>query len=402
MEVVQAVRKQLSIVHVIRSPVGGVLRHVADLASTQREAGHSVGLICDRTAGSPLDEERIAALEAGLDLGVVRFPMRRAPGAGDMSAALAVARAVARLMPDIVHAHGAKGGVYGRVAAALQRRRGHIVAAFYAPHGGSLHYGVRSVSGQFFFTVERALERVTDGLIHVSAYEAATYRRKVGTPRCPAHVVPNGLRPEEFEPVACGPGAADFLVIGELRDLKGVDVFIEALGRLHREGRRRHALIVGRGTPQDEVRYRGMVAAAGLVSHVRFHPPLAARRAFALARAVVVPSRAESLPYLVLEAAAAGVPLIATNVGGIPEIFEGGAGRLVAAGDPDALAAAMRDADDSPARLAGEAMLRREHVRQKFSLDAMTARIEGIYRPALEERYRMRRASPVPATGFSR
>ena len=58
-------------------------------------------------------------------------------------------------------------------------------------------------------------------------------------------------------------------------------------------------------------------------------PPMPARRAFALARTVVLPSRAESLPYVVLEAAAAGIPLIATRVGGIPEIFEGETERLV-------------------------------------------------------------------------
>ena len=87
------------------------------------------------------------------------------------------------------------------LAAAIERRKGRKVAAFYAPHGGSLHYDPGSLSGRIYFTVERALERLTDGLIHVSAYEAETYRRKVGAPRCPAHVVRNGLRTDEFAPV---------------------------------------------------------------------------------------------------------------------------------------------------------------------------------------------------------
>ena len=81
---------------------------------------------------------------------------------------------------------------------------------------------------------------------------------------------------------------------------------------------------------------------------VAFLPPMPAREAFALARTVVVPSRAESMPYLVLEAAAAGVPLIATDVGGIPEILAGETERLVPPGDAGALAAAMRRALDAP------------------------------------------------------
>ncbi len=108
---------------------------------------------------------------------------------------------MAHVRPDVVHAHGAKGGVYGRIAAAIQSRRHGPVAAFYAPHGGSLHYDPRSLEGRIYFTAERALERLTDGIIHVSAFEAETYRRKVGVPRCAVHVVRNGLRPEEFEAI---------------------------------------------------------------------------------------------------------------------------------------------------------------------------------------------------------
>ncbi len=124
-------------------------------------------------------------------------------------------------------------------------------------------------------------------------------------------------------------------------------------------------------------------------------PPMPARSAFALARTVVLPSRAESLPYMVLEAAAAGVPLIATRVGGIPEMFEGEAERLVAPGDADALAEAMRAALLAPGEMAAEAMLRRERVKQKFSLAVSAGRIEDIYRAALEARYSVERARAV-------
>jgi glycosyltransferase involved in cell wall biosynthesis len=388
------VRRELSIIHVLRSPVGGVFRHVTDLALAQREAGHSVGLICDSATIDALQEERIAELAPQLSFGIARVPMTRLFGPADLTATLRVGRRVGEIRPNIIHTHGSKGGVYGRLAAAMQRRRGPL-AAFYAPHGGSLHYDPRSVPGRVFFTVERALERVTDGLIHVSAYEAEKYREKVGRPRCPAHIVHNGLRPEEFAAIEPVSDAVDFLYIGELRDLKGVDVFIEALGLLEAEGLAPRATIVGPGTPEAEHRYREMANDTVKRHRIAFRPPMPAREAFALARTVVLPSRAESMPYIVLEAAAAGIPLIATDVGGIPEIFVGETEKLVRPGDAQALAKAMRAALQEPERLTAEAVLRRDRVEQNFSLAAAVRRIEDIYRNALEARYSVLRASPV-------
>jgi glycosyltransferase involved in cell wall biosynthesis len=170
--------------------------------------------------------------------------------------------------------------------------------------------------------------------------------------------------------------------------LKGVDVFLQALAILAQGSPSCTALVVGSGERQDEARYRAMVDEAGLGTQVGFRPPMPAREAFALARTLVVPSRAESMPYIVLEAAAAGLPLIATDVGGIPEILSGESERLVPPGDADALGAAMQEALLAPEKMRAEAMLRRERMAQRFSLATMATRIEAIYRGALERRYR--------------
>jgi glycosyltransferase involved in cell wall biosynthesis len=391
------VSRQLAIVHVVRSPVGGIFRHIADLATAQRHAGHRVGVICDSLTGGALEAGWIAALEPSLALGMRRLPMRRAVGLGDLAAIVAVAREVGRLRPDVVHGHGAKGGVYARLAAMLERRKGRDVAAFYAPHGGSLHYERGSAAGRVFFAAERALERLTDALIHVSAYEAETYRSKIGVPRCPAYVVVNGLREEEFAPVTLETDAVDFLYLGMLRDLKGVDVFLDALRQLTDRGAAVRALVVGAGSPEDERRYREM--SAGMP--VAFLAPMPARRAFAMARTLVVPSRAESMPYVVLEAAAAGVPIVATHVGGIPEVLAGDAERLLPPGDAAALADRLAEAVRRPERMAAEAEFRRAFVRRNFSLARMAARIEDIYRSALETD-RERRVGPAAKPGLLR
>jgi glycosyltransferase involved in cell wall biosynthesis len=374
--------RPLRIVHVVRAPIGGIFRHIADLARAQTEAGHWVGIVCDSRTGGAFDDRLIAGLAPRLAFGVERVAMERALGPRDLASSLAVARLLAARAPDVVHCHGAKGGVFGRLAATLLRARGRRVAAFYAPHGGSLHYDPQSMAASLYFAVERWLEPLTDGLIHVSHYEAATYRAKVGSPRCPVHVVHNGLRPDEFAPVEAAGESADFLYVGILRDLKGVDVFLEAMARL--EGAT--ALVVGEGEPADEARYRRLVEELGIAGRLRFHPPMPARLAFAKARTLVVPSRAESMPYIVLEAAAAAMPLLATRVGGIPEIFDGEADRLVPPADAAALADAMHAALADPGRFAAEAAARRERLMERFSLAHMAGQVEAVYREALERR----------------
>ncbi len=107
-----------------------------------------------------------------------------------------------------------------------------------------------------------------------------------------------------------------------------------------------------------------------------------ARDAFRLARAVVVPSRAESMPYVVLEAIAAGLPLIATRVGGIPEILGAQAGRLVAPDEAGELANAMAAllAEPEAAQIAAERL--KAQVRKTFTVATMATAIERAYAAA--------------------
>ncbi|WP_414832133.1 glycosyltransferase family 4 protein [Afifella sp. YEN Y35] len=374
----------LRILHVLRAPVGGVFRHVCDLIEMQADRGHKVGMICDSTTGGAFEAGLLAELENRLALGLKRTPMCRPIRPVDLGAFLRVRAHADSIAPDVIHGHGAKGGVFSRLTAASERRSGRVVATFYTLHGGSLNFDRNTLAGRLYFGVERSLERVTDSLIHVSAFEAETYREKVGEPRCPAHVIYNGLRPGEFEPVAKIDNPADFLFLGELRPLKGVDVLLRALEILKAEGTRRSLCVVGGGNSEHIETYRAFAAEKDL--DVRFHAPMPARQALAQARMIVVPSLAESLPYVVLEAAAAGTPMIATRVGGIPEIFSGEEDRLIEPGNERALASALTAALENPQRLVEEAAARRAFVRERFSLSGMAEGNEALYHEALSRR----------------
>lgn len=124
-------------------------------------------------------------------------------------------------------------------------------------------------------------------------------------------------------------------------------MFIKAFAKMERSiGQPMSGVIVGDGPDRDK--YADMIAKAGLSQRISMHAAMPARQAFALATTVVVPSRAEAMPYIVLEALAAGKTVIASHVGGIAEVLGEDSEALVPAGDADALAKIMVKDAESP------------------------------------------------------
>src|SRR5215471_11621545 len=115
---------RLRIVHLVRAPIGGIFRHILDLASAQAAAGHDVGIVCNSLEGGAFEDGLIAAIAPRLTLGAARFPMRRQISPSDLRAARDLMRHVGAFAPDVVHGHGSKGGAYGRLIGAwLGHRR---------------------------------------------------------------------------------------------------------------------------------------------------------------------------------------------------------------------------------------------------------------------------------------
>lgn len=363
------------ILHCLRAPVGGLFRHVRDLATAQATLGHAVGVICDSAPCDALSESRLEDLGSGLELGLFRTPMSRDIGPADISAYRSARQFAERCRADILHGHGAKGGAYARLTALALKRSGVRVACYYTPHGGSLHYHPSTLKGRFYMGLERRLAALTDGLIFESAYSARRFAAHVGHLSCRSRVIHNGVLADELMPRALNDGAADFLFIGELRHLKGVDVMLEALRGVHRSTTA-SALIVGDGPDAEAFRKQ---AAHLRLGSVTFSNSLPVKQALACGRCVVAPSRAESLPYVVLEAASAGVPLIATDVGGLPEIVAGTDTRLVPVDDARALAAAMLVVLDDPVAAQRRAHRLRAAVARRFNAATMASAILDFY-----------------------
>jgi glycosyltransferase involved in cell wall biosynthesis len=353
---------------------------VRDLAKGQAELGLQVGVICDSETGGEDAARALERLAEFCTLGVARVPMARQIRPSDFKAYRQVKRRASNLDVDVLHGHGAKGGAYARLAARALKRKAKRVGAFYTPHGGSLHHAPTTMTGRMYVKAERRLATLSDGLIFESLFAARRFSDFIGRPSCPVCIVPNGLYPHEFYEPGLADDAADFVFVGELRPLKGVDVMLAALAA-QRAVYPATAVIVGTGP--DEAEFKRLAQKLGIEDKVTFAGSLPARTAFARGRCVVVPSRAESFPYVVLEAAAAQMPLIATEVGGIPEIVAGTDTPLIRPGDIGALAQQMRGFLAHPKPFLDRAIQLQRHVAKRLTVERMTKEIVDFYVSAL-------------------
>ena len=364
------------ILHCLRAPVGGLFRHVRDLAIEQARRGFDVGVLCDDQAVDSLTEQRLAELGSKISLGVHRVSMSRGLGLTDFTAFRTARNLVQALQIDVAHGHGAKGGAHARLAGRALRSTGQRVTTVYTPHGGSLNYKPGTPASRLFLGLERQLIPVTDAIVFESAYAQKRYHAGIGGQDLRQQVIFNGLLAEEFAPPVVNADATDLLFIGELRRVKGVDVLLNAMS-IVRQSRPVSLTIVGEGAERNNL--AALCRELGLEDTVRFVGAKPAREAFRLGRTMVVPSRAESFPYVVLEAAAAGMPLISTDVGGIPEIVEGSDTGLILCDDVGGLASAIRhvlgDFDGALAR----AQRLKTIVGRRFTVDTMTDDICALY-----------------------
>jgi glycosyltransferase involved in cell wall biosynthesis len=373
--------------------LGGLFRHVVDLTREQVARGHSVGLITDSLTGGARATQVLEELAPGLDLGVIRLPMHRNPHWSDASAMLNVMRHIREQRPDVVHGHGSKGGFFARAPALLPGSFKAVRA--YTPHGGSFNYKPGSMIHGVYMAAEGLLARATDIFLFESAYIGRRFDESVGYKKALRHVVLNGIAETETVPIKPDENAAEFVYVGELRSAKGIDTLIDALRIVaNRSGCRPKAILVGSGP--DEAALHAHAHALGLDDCIEMPGPMPARSAFTRGRILLVPSRAESLPYVIIEAAGGHMPMIATDVGGIPEIFGPFKDRLIPCDNPERLAdtmiAELSRTDEDLRRRADDVAA---FVVDRFTIPNMVDAVIAGYREALSHPQTTPAAMPV-------
>ena len=235
----------------------------------------------------------------------------------------------------MLHGHGSKGGVHARLARVGRRDR----VALNTPHGGVLNYKPDTIEGGVFRRIERMIGLITDAYIFESEYAERRFHELIGKPPCAEAVIHNGIAPAELEPLTPDLDARDFVFVGEFRGAKGIGYLVDALAAAKApDGRPATLAMAGSGPELESTRAR--IAELGLSGRIELLGVKPVREALRRGRCLVVASLAESLPYVILEGASAGVPVLSTNVGGISEIFGPTSASLFPPADAGAIRAA--------------------------------------------------------------
>lgn len=300
----------------------------------------------------------------------------------DVRALLALASLMRRVRPDVVHTHTAKAGALGRVAAFVARVP-HVVHTF---HGHVFEGYFGAFGSAMTVQVERALARLADRVIAVSPEVGRdlTQRFRVAE-AARVRVVPIGLPLGPFEQAArhrgelraelgIAQGAPVVVFVGRLVTVKAPEVALDAWRAVRREVPDAQLVVAGAGPLLATLRARGDAG----VHFLGWRSDTA--RIVADADLALLTSVNEGTPVALIEAAAAGVPAVATRVGGVPTVVrDGETGLLATAGDVDGIAAAVIALLRDPQRRARMGAAAREHACAGWSAERLLRDLRGLY-----------------------
>lgn len=375
-----------------RLNIGGPSLHVIHLSAGLTDRGFETRLIVgqsEKHEGDFLDLARAR----GVNLTVLPELGRAIRPLDDVRALFKLYRLMRRERPAIVHTHTAKAGALGRVAARLARvpilvhtYHGHVLSGYFQPLANALFRGA-----------ELALAPGTQALLTVSESVKEDLVRLGVAPAGRVRVLPLGL---DLQPLAgslprgalrkeagWASDARVVGIVGRLVRIKDVDTFIDAVVRVARvKGEVRFA-VVGDGEERTRLQPRATSALGDRIHFFGWRKDMAA--VFGDLDLVVNTSLNEGTPVALIEALAAGRPVVATAVGGTPDLLEGGRfGALVPAGSAERIALAITAVLESPEVALNMAAEGQTTVLRRYSVERLLNDMAALYRELLTQHHR--------------
>jgi glycosyltransferase involved in cell wall biosynthesis len=381
---------------IARLNIGGPSIQAIILTRWLHERGYATRLVRGREGA---DEGSMEDLARRLGVSTTLIgSLRRDPGAGDLMATAALARLLRRDRPQLVHTHAAKGGTIGRVATLLAypRRRGRPVLV-HTFHGHSLTGYFSPFASRVYTAVERVLARRSDALVAVSAEVRDELVALRVAPNARVTVIPLGFDLEPFLDdcdrderrtavrASWGAGPADEVVtlIARLVPIKRVDRFLQ-IARVLAARPRARFVVVGDGELREQLQSSPAAHALGERLHWagfrRDIPDVCVA-----SDVVVLTSDNEGTPVSLIEAQAAAVPVVSTDVGGVAFVVRHGeTGLLAARDDVGTFAAGVASLLDDRALALSIAAAGRRHARQTFGIERLLDDVDALYRSLLD------------------
>ncbi|GJM22239.1 MAG: glycosyl transferase [Planctomycetota bacterium] len=387
---------------IARMNLGGPARHVLRIEAGLRARGWCSHLVTGCVGPGEVDLTH-EARDAGVSVTVVPELGRALHPTRDWRALQRLRALIAERRPELVHTHTAKAGTLGRLAVGL-RGRAHRPLLVHTYHGHVLAGYFGAATSGMFRSVERQLARRSDALIAVATRVRDELLQQHGVGRAEQyHVIPPGIDPTrtaadaragrslrrqlnlpDDEPLAGW--------VGRHTAIKRVDALLDAWSA--RRSSRGALVLVGAGEQLDAVRER-----AASLRGVHVLP--AQQQLGAVYGALdlfVLPSRSEGLPQAVVEARSAGLPVLASAVGGLPElVVHGRSGLLLPPDDMPAWAAALDELLGGDARRHALAAGSAADPLVGHSPDAVAAQLAALYDSLLARRLARRPTSREPA-----
>lgn len=365
-------RSHLSVVHLLApATVGGLETVVETLAAGQAAAGDDVCVAAVLSDGDVEPHPFVEAVRGrGVDVEVLRLS-----GRAYVEERRRVADLLGRSGADVLHTHGYRPDV---VAAPVARARG--VGTVTTVHG---YTGGGGVKGRLYEWLQTRAFRRFDAVVAVSEKLRGDLVR-AGVPAARAHALPNAwestsdLLPRRTARERLGLPPDEDVVgwVGRLSPEKAPDLALKALAASRTPCL--HLSVIGSGPLEQEA--RALAATLGLGERVRWHG-VVPRAGLALAAldVLLITSWTEGTPATLLEAMAAGVPVVSTAVGGIPAVVGSEEAWLVPAGDVDALAAALDQVLANPHAAQARAAAARRRLKASFAVGPWVERYRDIY-----------------------
>lgn len=355
---------------------GGLERVILELATAQVHQGRSVAVALVLEPGDEVDHPLVDALGArSIPLELVVLPARRY-----FAERKAVVGLLERLSPSVLHTHGYRADV---VDADVARARG--VASVTTAHG----FAATGRRGAFYERLQTFVARWSDAIVAVSEPIAHRFV-SAGVPPTRVHLVPNAIgtvstmeRATARSMLGLPPDRFVVGWVGRLSQEKGPDLFVRAMADVSSDT---IGVMIGDGPERQHV--GALISELGLEDRIRLAGAVPeASTHFSALDVFALTSRTEGTPMTLLEAMAAGVPIVATGVGGVPAVLEDDAGIVVPLRSLEAIAAAFETLRRNPERARALARTAGRRVRDRYGVEPWVRAYDAVYAAATKRRH---------------